>query len=394
MFGDRGRGEGATGRGGAWKWLRFAQSPRRPVTQSPSLLRLGGRRRACACGACVRRRDGAKHAEAVRVIEHAPGQEVLDLGLVASSGLHRRVKDLFALSQDPVLNLFSHTRIFQIAIPSFGLLARDLEDVPAPAQILDRLGDVARLHSVEFVADRGGQSHLLRQRAGEFRPGEEADVAGLISALVFGELARDGGEIGAFVEPRLDVAGALFGLLLTLGVEFGAVVRRVNDDVRKRHAGLERKPFRVGVVYVGDLAILHFERRLRLLIKLIDRELLLDGVAELLSGLIGPLQLFRERLLGKPLLDLGALNESLDLVFAGYDVFFLRLLVKRFLRNQTVQRLYLSRGLLDRGELAFLPAQLLGDHAVHVFDQDLHAVDGGGGLITSAGPGGAVPLAA
>src|SRR5262245_35374432 len=365
-----------------------------PTPNFPLLLRLGGRRGACACGACVRRRDGAKHAEAVRVIKHAPGQEVLDLGLVARAGLNRRVKDLFALSQDPVLNLFSHTRIVQIAIPSFGLLARDLEDVPAPGRILERLGDIARLHSIEFVAYRGGQSHLLRQRAGEFRPGEEADVAGLIRALVFGVLARDGGEIGAVVEPRLDVAGALFGLLVTLGVEFGAVVRRINDNVRKLHAGLDRKPLRVGVVYFGDLAIKHLERRLRLLVKFIDRELLLDGVAELLFGLIGPLQLFRERLFGKPLLDLGALDESLNLVLVWNDVFFLRLLVKRVLRDQTVQRLYSGRRLLDRRELAFLPAELLRDHAVDVFVQDLHAVDGGGDLIASAGPGGAVPLAA
>lgn len=138
MFGDRGRGWG---------------------------------RRACACGACVGRRDGAQHAEAVRVFEHAPGQEVLDLGLVARAGLNRPVKDLFALGQDPVLNLFPHVRVILFAITSFGLLARYLEDVPAVLGVLERLGDVARLHRVELVADRGCQSHLLRQRAGEFRPG-------------------------------------------------------------------------------------------------------------------------------------------------------------------------------------------------------------------------------
>jgi hypothetical protein len=44
--------------------------------------------------------------------------------------------------------------------------------------------------------------------------------------------------------------------------------------------------------------------------------------------------------------------------------------------------------------LALLPAELLREHTVDVFDQDLYAVDRGGGLITSAGPGGAVPLAA
>jgi hypothetical protein len=44
--------------------------------------------------------------------------------------------------------------------------------------------------------------------------------------------------------------------------------------------------------------------------------------------------------------------------------------------------------------LALLPAELLRDHTIDVFDQDLHAVDRGGGLITSSGPGGAIRLAA
>src|SRR5262245_51158341 len=60
------------------------------------LLGLCGRRRAGARRARVCSRDGAQNAGAVRVFDHAPGQEVLDLGLVAGARLNRSAESLFA----------------------------------------------------------------------------------------------------------------------------------------------------------------------------------------------------------------------------------------------------------------------------------------------------------
>ena len=264
--------------------------------------------------------------------------------------------------------------------------------MPPTRGVLQGTENISLPHRHEALTDGRREPHHLRQ-AGKLCRREEAEIPAPHRTLVLGELSGDRRKIGPVLQSGGDLADPLLGGRLPLHIEPHSVVGWIDDDVRDRHSGLNRKLLRVGVEDIRHFPILHLQLRVRLLRQLLNGELLPHELPELLFRLIGLLQLGGKGLFRVAVLLLVPLDILANLVVGRRDLLSLRPLEENLLRDQIVERLHPVAGKGKRRKLVLLAPELLGDDPVDILDQDLRPIDDCGHLFCSSGDGPLVPPA-